>query len=89
MRGSEQQQATRLTLISPAQRVPKDHPLRRIKKFCDDALKQLSPTFDAMYAAGGRRSIPPETLLKSTLLMAPYPVASARAFCEELDDNLL
>jgi len=89
MRGSEKQQATMLSLISPDQRVPKAHPLRRIKKLCDDALKQLSPTFDAMYAKGGRRSIPPETLLKSTLLMALYSVPSERAFCEQLDYNLL
>jgi transposase len=89
MRGSEKQQATMLSLISPDQRVPKGHPLRRIKKLCDDALKQLSPTFDAMYAKGGRRSIPPETLLKSTLLMALYSVPSERAFCEQLDYNLL
>ena len=78
-----------LSLISPDQRVPKDHPLRRIKQLCDDALKELSPTFDAMYAQGGRRSIPPETLLKSTLLMALYSVQSERAFCEQLDYNLL
>ncbi len=89
MRGSEKQQATMLSLISPDQRVPKSHPLRRIKKLCDEALKQLSPTFDAMYAEGGRRSIPPETLLKSTLLMALYSVPSERAFCEQLDYNLL
>src|SRR5712691_6586203 len=89
MRGSEKQQATMLSLISPDQRVPKNHPLRRIKKFCEDALKQLSATFDGMYAEGGRRSIPPETLLKSTLLMALYSVPSERAFCEQLDYNLL
>jgi transposase len=89
MRGSEKQQATMLSLISPDQRVPKNHPLRRIKQLCDDALKELSPTFDAMYAQGGRRSIPPETLLKSTLLMALYSVQSERAFCEQLDYNLL
>jgi transposase len=89
MRGSEKQQATMLSLISPDQRVPKDHPLRRIKQLCDGALKELSPTFDAMYAQSGRRSIPPETLLKSTLLMALYSVQSERAFCEQLDYNLL
>jgi transposase len=31
-----------------------------------------------MYAKAGRRSIPPETLLKSTLLMALYSVPSER-----------
>jgi transposase len=89
MRGPEKQQETMLSLISPDQRVPKSHPLRRIKKLCEQALKELSPTFDAMYAEGGRKSIPPETLLKATLLMAFYSVPSERAFCEQLDYNLL
>ncbi len=55
----------------------------------DDALAQLSPIFDAMYAEGGRPSIPPERLLKSMLLMALYTVRSERQFCEQLDYNLL
>jgi transposase len=42
-----------------------------------------------MYAAGGRPSVPPERLLKSTLLMAFYSVRSDRLFCEQLDYNLL
>ena len=35
--------------------VPKDHPVHRIKKLADDALRDLSPTFDAMYASGWGR----------------------------------
>jgi transposase len=42
-----------------------------------------------MYAAGGRPSIPPERLLKPSLLIALYSVRSERAFCEELDFQLL
>ena len=42
-----------------------------------------------MYAAGGRPSIPPERLLKASLLIALYSVRSERAFCEELDYHLL
>jgi transposase len=78
-----------LSLVSPEQRVPKDHPLRRIKELADAALRALSPTFDEMYAGGGRSSIPPERLLKSTRLMALYSVRSERLFCEQLDYNLL
>jgi transposase len=78
-----------LTLVAPEQRVPKSHPLRRIKELADRALTTLSPTFDAMYAASGRPSVPPERLLKSTLLMAFYSVRSDRLFCEQLDYNLL
>ncbi len=78
-----------LSLVAPEQRVPKSHPLRRIKELTDGALRALSPTIDAMYAAGGRPSVPPERLLKSTLLMAFYSVRSDRLFCEQLDYNLL
>jgi len=42
-----------------------------------------------MYAAGGRASVPPETLLKSTVLMALCSIRSERAFCERLNDDLL
>ena len=42
-----------------------------------------------MYAAAGRRSVPPETLLKSTVLMAMYSIRSERAFCERLNYDLL
>lgn len=76
-------------LMSPESRVPKDHPIRRIKKLADEALAKLSPVFDEMYSAVGRPSIPPERLLKATLLMALYTIRSERQFCEQLDYNLL
>ena len=42
-----------------------------------------------MYAEIGQPSIPPERLLKSSLLIALYSVRSERTFCEQLDYNLL
>lgn len=41
-------------------------------------LAGMDDTFEAMYAAGGRRSVPPETLLKSSVLMALYSIRSER-----------
>jgi transposase len=75
--------------MSPESAVPATHPIRRIKKLADEALAMLSPTFDAMYSAIGRSSIPPERLLKATVLMALYTVRSERQFCEQLNYNLL
>jgi transposase len=89
MRGENTKQASMLMLMSPESRVPTNHPIRRIKKMADDALAKLSPVFDQMYSAVGRPSIPPERLLKATLLMALYTVRSERQFCEQLDYNLL
>ena len=70
-------------------RVPSDHPLRVIRKLADQALEALSPDLDRMYANVGRPPVPPERLLKSSLLIALYSARSERAFCEQLDYNLL
>jgi len=89
MRGEERGQRAMLMVIDPEQRVPKDHPIRRIKELAEAALKTLSPLFDRIYSAVGRPSIPPERLLKSSLLMALYTVRSERMFCERLDYDLM
>jgi transposase len=89
MRGINEGQATMLAYISPEKRVPKDHPLRSIKLMADQELRRLSPVFDHMYSKVGRPSIPPERILKATLLIALYSVRSERQFCEQLDYNLL
>lgn len=78
-----------LSLRTPEERVPRDHPLRGVKELADEALRELSPVFDGMYSKRGRHSIPPERLLKATLLMALHSVRSERLFCEQLDYNLL
>ena len=89
MRGETKKQATMLSLRTPDERVPADHPLRRVKDLADGALSMLSDTFEGMYSQQGRPSIPPEQLLKASLLMAFYSVRSERLFCEQLDYNLL
>ena len=89
MRGQQDPQVTMLAFVDLEERVPVNHPLRTIKALADRALLRLSPEFDRMYADVGRPSIPPERLLKSSLLIALYSVRSERAFCEELDYNLL
>jgi transposase len=89
MRGLDKKQTSMLVLRSPEDFVPAEHPIRQVKKISDDVLRVLSPTFDAMYAAIGRPSIPPERLLKATVLMALYTVRSERQFCEQLGYNLL
>jgi len=75
--------------MSPETAVPAKHPLRRVKALADEALRELSPMFDRMYSAMGRPSIPPERLLKASLLKAFYTVRSERLFCEQLGYNLL
>ncbi len=89
MRGKQEQQITMLSALTPEQLVPQDHPIRRVKPIVDQALKELSPTFNRMYAEVGRPSIPPEHLLKASLLIALYSIRSERQFCERLQYDLL
>ena len=89
VRGREDPQSSMLAFIDLEARVPVDHPLRTIRRLAEEALAGLSPVFDQIYAAGGRPSVPPERLLKASLLIALYSVRSERAFCEQLDYNLL
>src|SRR3979411_780693 len=89
MRGRQQAQATMLAFVDLGERVPRTHPLRVVKQFADRALRELSPVFDTMYAENGRPSIPPERLLKASLLISLYSVRSERAFCEQLEYNEL
>jgi transposase len=45
--------------------------------------------FDEMYAQSGRKSIPPERLLKALLLQALFSVRSETQLCEQLRYNML
>ena len=89
MRGKRNPQATMLAFLDLETVVPPGHPLRPVKALADAALTALSPELDRLYAAIGRPSIPPERLLKASLLIALFSVRSERAFCEQLRYNLL
>jgi transposase len=71
------------------QRIPKSHPLRRIRALVDEALGQLSERFDEIYASCGRPSIPPERLLRALLIQVLFSVRSERQLIEQLEYNLL
>ena len=89
IRGRPNPQRSMLAIVDLEERVPRDHPLRRIKEVADAALARLLPVFDRMYAQVGRALVPPEQLLKASLLIVLYSVRSERAFCEVLEYNLL
>src|SRR6202158_932262 len=89
MRGTDTQQSSMFSYLSPEERVPANHPLRPIRLMVDDALKALSPAFSRLYSAFGRPSIPPEKLLRALLLQVLYTVRSERMLMEQLEYNLL
>lgn len=89
MRGPAQRQATMLFGVTTEDFIPPGHPIRRVRTLVDELLATLSPQLTAMYAPDGRYSVPPEHLMKASLLMALYSIRSERQFCERLQYDLL
>ena len=89
MRGTPDRQLAMLSTVSTEDLIPADHPIRRIRLVVDNVLSELEDTFAVMYSAKGRPSVPPESLLKASVLMALYSIRSERAFCERLNYDLL
>ena len=89
MRGEDGRSEGCFSYVRLEARIPADHPLRAIRDLVDAALRDLSPSFDSLYARDGRPSIPPERLLRALLVQAFYTVRSERQLMEQLDYNLL
>lgn len=89
MRGQDYDQSRMFSYLSPQDLVPADHPLRMVRQMTDEALRQLTQRFSKLYSALGRRSIPPEKLLRALLLQILYSVRSERMLIEQLRYNLL
>lgn len=89
MRGTPELQLSMLSSLSTEDLIPADHPIRRIRVVVDLVLADLDDSFEAMYPVTGRPSVPPEVLLKATVLMAMYSMRSERAFCERLNYDML
>jgi transposase len=89
MRGEDLQQHELFSYGSLEERVPRDHPLRPIRQMVDEALQALDGRFNELYDEEGRKSIPPERLLRALLLQMLYSVRSERMLMEQLEYNLL
>jgi transposase len=89
MRGVDRHNERLFSYVRPDSRIPRNHPLRDIRRVTDAALSSLSDQLDALYAKEGRPSIPPERLLRALLVQAFYSVRSERQLMEQLDYNLL
>jgi transposase len=89
MRGTDQNQSTMFSYVSPEARIPADHPLRSTREMTNKALAELDRKFRKLYSRTGRPSIPPEQLLRALLLQVLYSIRSERMLMEQLEYNLL
>ena len=89
MRGSDRATGVLFSYVDLEARVARGHPLRVIREIVNDVLRGLDAEFAELYGNSGRDSIPPERLLRASLLQAFYSVRSERQLMEQIDYNLL
>jgi len=75
--------------VTMDERIPVDHPMRRIREMADGALARMDALFNQLYSQMGRPSIAPERLLRAQLLMVLYSIRSEGQLMEQLNYNLL
>lgn len=71
------------------ERVPAEHPLRKIRGLVREVLASMDRDFRKLYAREGRPSIPPEQLLSALLLQVFFGVRSERLLMEQMGYNLM
>jgi transposase len=89
MRGDGRRLGSLFSYVDLEVQVPMGHPLRAIREIVNEALAELNADFSALYAPLGRPSIPPEKLLRASLLQAFYSIRSERQLMERLQFDLL
>jgi len=89
VRGNPKLQSPLFFVANTEERLPKNHPLRAIKRRADEVLKEMARAFDDAYSETGRPGIPPEALLKGLLLQALYSIPSERRLVDAINWNLL
>jgi transposase len=72
MRGQDIQQADWFSYKTLEERVPEDHPLRLVRLLTNGLLLSMDGEFEKLYSRTGRASIPPERLLRASLLQIFY-----------------
>ncbi len=89
MRGTDETSGSLFSYVDLEERIPPQHPLRKIRRVVNDALASLDAEFEALYTDFGRPSIPPERLIRASLLQILFSVRSERQLMEQMDYNLM
>ena len=89
MRGADETSGLLFSYVDIEARIPSRHPLRQIRRIVNDVLVGLDSEFEGLYARFGRPSIPPERLIRASLLQILFSVRSERQLMEQMDYNLM
>jgi transposase len=89
MGGLDQQTGSMFSYADLEDRIPANHPLRKIREFVNAALAALDAGFAKLYSADGRPSIAPGRLLRAALIQVLFSIRSERQLMEQMQYNLL
>ena len=89
MRGTDETSGSLFSYVDLEARIPARHPLRKIRQVVNEALASLDGEFDALYTDFGRPSIPPERLIRASLIQILFSIRSERQLMEQMQYNLL
>lgn len=89
MRGTDEASRSLFSYVDLEERIPARHPLRKIRQVVNEALTSLDADFGTLYTDFGRPSIPPERLIRASLLQILFSVRSERQLMEQMDYNLM
>jgi len=89
VRGVDETSGSLFSYVDLEERIPPRHPLRKIRQVVNDALASLDAEFEALYIDFGRPSIPPERLIRASLLQILFSIRSVRQLMEQMDYNLM
>lgn len=89
MRGTDEASGSLFSYVDLEERIPARHPLRKVQQVVNDALRSLDADFEALYTDFGRPSIPPERLIRASLIQILFSIRSERQLMEQMHYNLL
>jgi len=89
VRGADEKSGSLFSYVDVEARIPVRHPLRTIRQVVNEALSSLDAEFGALYTDFGRPSIPPERLIRASLIQILFSIRSERQLMEQMQYNLL
>lgn len=89
MRGTDEASGSLFGHVDLEERAPARHPLRKIRQVVIDALASLDADFEAFHTDFGRPSIPPERLIRASLIRILFSIRSERQLMKQMQCNPL
>ena len=74
MRGTDEASGSLFSFVDLEERIPARHPLRKMRQVVNDALASLDADFEALYTDFGRPSVPPERLIRASLIQILFSI---------------